>query len=120
MKENVDLTENRDFRKSSFSRLSLNKLSKYIKRIHNLDFPWSDVTQITSTIDKEEELFFVGNNETRRYKRMSNVIGYEMCERCGAKLRKIPWRYEYGLCKECDDYMINEVGNSSRCPWNKI
>lgn len=119
MKENVDLTENRDFRKSNFPRFNLRKASKLIRRIHNMDFPWSDMEKITSTLDKDEEIFLTGNKDSRRYKLMYNVNGEKMCERCGIELRRLPWILEYGLCKKCDEYVSN-VGIHSKCPWNKI
>lgn len=119
MKENVDLTENRDFRKSSFPKSSLRRANKLIRRINNLDFPWSDVGKITSTINrKDEELFLVGNKNDRRYKIMYRVNEDKICERCGISLRRKPWILEYGLCQACDE-IVSNVGVDSKCPWNK-
>lgn len=115
MKPNVDLTQNRDFmkpRKPIFS-----SVSKLVKRLNNLDFPWSDMGIITSTL-KDEEIFLTGNNESRIRKKYSKSYE-EHCDKCGIELSKVPWRLEIGLCSKCDEEVSKSI-LKSKCPWNNI
>ena len=50
----------------------------------------------------------LGNKEQRAYAINSAYWGTtenKTCDCCGRKYTKIPWKKDWGLCKECDEDM---------------
>lgn len=98
MKDNVDLTLNRDFRNKdiniqSLKKTLLNKLQK---------FPWSFTDNMLNTTTNYDELFFTGNREEREKKKeYDNYKNQTSCERCGKDLSKKRWDNYNGLCEKC-------------------
>ena len=96
MKDNVDLTENRDFRKTrDLTQLLLNFCTKNV-------YPWS--IELLAQYDKDKEIFHTGNKEERKSKRGSDNYYVETeCECCGEDMSKKPWNSYYRLCIPCSD-----------------
>lgn len=101
MKANVDLTENRDFRKES--RGSILRSSFFNQNL--IRFPWSVVPYIGNM--DFPELLLTGNYSQRKEK-MLETDPTETCYRCGKKLIRYPWGV-YGLCKPCGQDLEQDV-----------
>jgi hypothetical protein len=97
MKPNIDLTENRDFRKHRFS---LEDFGKMLRRDLGMKYPWSFAKEYYT---KYEKIFRNADSEEREY-----------CLRCGIDLSKKHWHRYYNLCSECDD-SFSEI--KTRYPW---
>lgn len=99
MKENVDLTLNRDF----------GKRQRIIKNI-----------RIERTHDPKDEVVFTGNKKEREYKKFwDKDTGGRMnsCDRCGDSIKHYAWDIiESSLCRKCDDLL--DTGGDS-IPWRR-
>lgn len=99
MKDNVDLTENRDFRK----HMSLDKIASFLGSKRS--YPWQH-----ESILNESELLFTGDKYDR--KRKLNRSDYEQglkCERCSFDFSNSPWNGNWGMCFKCENEMEEEM-----------
>lgn len=110
MDQRVDLTENRIFSRKNSIPLINKILSKY-------RFPWNDCLHIVKTLDiPETELFYTGDRETRRRKKIYlDNFGYE-CDCCGSQINYLPWKNFLTLCDKCTSAF--EV-DTTKIPWQK-
>lgn len=101
MKDNIDLTEDRDFRR----KIDVTEISRAVMQTFGCRFPWQINNKVSNYTD-ERSLVFTGSKEDRkqkcRYKTFENGL---MCERCGADLSKKPWNMKYTLCMRCEKEM---------------
>ena len=122
MKENVDLTLNRDFRKRS-NTLS-NRLGLSLIPIDNsYMFPWNDVYTVIREGDldvksQEVELVYTGDKGLRMHKKFwdeENGERWLECDRCGAYTKEYHWdMHDSTRCKSCDEWLES---NGERVPW---
>jgi hypothetical protein len=106
MKENIDLTLNRDFRKTNERHFGRNFILEPIGKI-----PWKTIFNSSQRINYKET-FFTGNNKDRKLKlRNKSYENMEdICERCESKI--LPWNRVYMLCSKCDEELELEVRNN--------
>lgn len=126
--EEIDLTEHRDFRGDTLSPLFIRRDGHlYIsdekdffrRMLHNKlygDFPWE--VNMKRGLHKFDGLVALGNKEQRRetieiayWGSTKNVS----CDCCGEEYIKIPWNYDFGLCKQCKE--DNEKNKLSTKLW---
>lgn len=124
--DEIDLTENRDFRehkvffyqtngtiKSNFSAYVNQMLHKQIYG----EFPWNvtpDPKKYSSY--KYDGLIALGNKEQREEAILSRTWGTIdniICDCCGKEYIKIPWKKDWGLCEECNKRNYKQV-----FPWD--
>jgi hypothetical protein len=112
MKRNVDLTRNRDFS----NRMDLrDAMTKHVMSWLNSQTPWTLFeNQITKT--KEDEIFLTGNHKTRLTKAEYRSMGIELCDCCGNRLDRKPWKGKCGLCGECVPLDI-DLNPKYKFPW---
>lgn len=103
MKSNVDLTEDRDFRKNAGRRPSA--LSFKIPKINSIVEDFGGMNQ-TGLIDTG------GYKERLSKKLFQDLEGGKICERCG---REIRWfaSEELTLCADCLNDLESEVTGSN-------
>lgn len=125
----IDLTEHRDFGdrigSPNFIRLNgqvFSDIGTYINRTFKRqvfgDIPWN-VTPIGEKAYKFDGLVALGNKEQRAYAINSAYWGTtenKTCDCCGRKYIKIPWKKDWGLCKECDEDMRSDF----IIPWRTL
>lgn len=117
MKENVDLTLNRDFgtsnsRSVSFRTKRLNKKNMKI----NKNFPWNEILIYDENVYESKELFFTGSaNEREKKKFYANYD--DICDMCGKPTNFIPWSKSGGLCGICNKILENQV---FEVPWRNF
>jgi ribosomal protein L37AE/L43A len=96
MKDNIDLTLNRDFRKNkevfSISDIMFSTFAK---------IPWKTMLNSITQL-RYDETFFTGNKDIRNQKKKVRTYESEedTCECCGVKI--LPWNRVYMLCSKCD------------------
>lgn len=97
MKENIDLTENRDFRKESLSDPRVVSLQKIIGKAK--DKNRFNVPNENSYIEKDNGCIIQGNSSFRHAKRIVFEFGRgNYCDRCGASIK--PYVNDC-LCSRC-------------------
>lgn len=114
MNENIDLTENRDFRTPSPVDETTQFLTQYIWG----KFPWSK--QQFRTIKSDDDLDLssesfspipLGDGEQRRSRKyIENAVSSAMCDRCGKPVQKFPWELRECLCVKCEQDLGFEFG----------
>ena len=108
MKSSVDLTRERDFKKSIIGLEGF-----IIRHITNSKVPWAinNMRLINSDEDLkgEEELNYynlilTGTKNDRKDKRFHRLLNSSICDCCGNPLERFPWKRpgNWGLCKKCD------------------
>lgn len=111
--QNIDLTENRDFR----TREAISGRDFYIPLYQFGERLSRDAYE---SIRRKEHFFGGHPHENGRWyifgdHRLEKDLE-EHCERCGKEI-KSPWnRLYFGICKECDYVMRREL-TSHRFPW---
>lgn len=124
--DNIDLTENRDFRGSIRpiggvhlfeDKQFWNKLmEREQKRVFGA-LPWN--VYPIDNIYKFDGLVALGNSRQRiqaielYYWGTSDAL---ICDCCGKEYKKIPWKSDSGLCRECRAYYQEHKEISF--PWN--
>lgn len=111
---NIDLTEHRDFRFDSptiirgFTSSNNDAFWKQVQkreqiRMYGNKFKWN--VYPIDFIYKYDGLVALGNAAQRK----DTVDVYywgtcdsEVCDCCGNKYKKIPWKKDWGLCEKCD------------------
>ncbi len=117
MKENIDLTLNRDFHKFEIHSSKIFQIYSPSKRrnIKNLikgfsKCPWNKKA-IVNESELNNEIFFTGDREVRKEKLFySQWQDGNHCDRCGKELH---WKIENTLCERCDKRLEYEF-NSRR------
>lgn len=112
--DNIDLTENRDFRGSVrlMGRVHLFEDKQFWKDLMEREqkrifgtLPWN--VYPINDLYKYDGLVALGNSEQRTQAIEIYYWGTNnstVCDCCGKKYKKIPWEYNIGLCKECKTY----------------
>lgn len=94
MRDNIDLTKNRDFGRRRGKRFFIPFLKKY---------PWFYEKTVYS---KEGEVVHTGTKKERRYKKNFELYqAKKCCERCGINLSSKPWLMGEYLCFCCEKAM---------------
>ena len=114
MNENIDLTENRDFRTPA----PVDETTKFLTQYIWGKFPWSKQQFQTVKSDEDlgisSELFSpipLGDGEQRRNRKyIENAVSSEMCDRCGKPVQRFPWELRECLCVECNRDLEIEFG----------
>ena len=103
--DNIDLTENRDFRTKSVAIINF------------------DTGLITAFVneDKFEKFFGKKYHYTETLAVFENTESYEQemrehCQRCG-KLLRIPWKVKHELCETCDEDTDTEFSDKNKIQW---
>lgn len=119
MKDNVDLTQDKDFRNTNDKLYSLRDI--LFKNFNK--FPWDFKNILNSTLNYKQ-IFFTGNKKERKNKKMNqNYKNQTECECCGKDLSKKKWNNYYGLCNRCDKRLyLGEYASKKflNKPWLKI
>lgn len=101
MKENIDLTENRDFRKEGFDiprGVSLRRIIIKLKDENRFNIPNEN-----SYIEKDDGGIIQGNSSFRYTKKFSSEFGKgNICDRCGEPIK--PYINDC-LCSRCSHQM---------------
>lgn len=125
----IDLTEHRDFGEHNDSPIFIRRngqtfsnIGIYIKKVFRKNMfgsiPWN-VTPKFEEGYKFDGLVALGNKEQREYAIDNKYWGTTenvSCDCCGKKYTKIPWKNNWGLCKECDEDMHPDI----IIPWKII
>lgn len=117
MKNTVDLTRTRDFKREDRNPLEDIIFRHFSGKKHIL--PWrNEIRQITNDRDlsfnsgglyretdySKESLLAVGNKEDRKEFNFRKILEGFTCEKCGVSLDEIPWLSgKYGLCRKCTE-----------------
>lgn len=97
MKENIDLTENRDFRKEGFDVLQEASLRRMIIKVK--DKNRFNIPNENSYIEKDNGGIIQGNASFRYTKRVFPEFGKgNYCDKCGKKIK--PYVNDT-LCSQC-------------------
>lgn len=122
MKENVDLTLDRDFRRKSNTIRDMMDLNLIVLD-NSIKFSWNDVYTLISDGDltgntEKVELVYTGDRETRMNKKFwdkENGERWLECDRCGAYTKEYPWdMHDSTLCKSCDEWLESD---GEKVPW---
>lgn len=127
MKDNIDLTENRDFAdNSSGLHTALEQLFNTHLKTRVRVLPW-DIKEITSDVDlyfdgiSDDDYFPTGSKkEIIRKLGVKNACSENHCDRCGARVDSIPWLGRFSsLCIKCNEWINKEYGSQKdRIPWD--
>lgn len=101
MKNNIDLTQLRDFRKislrSEILKPDLFNINQH-KKFLDIDYC------IRMDVEKDSGAIKQGDKNRREFYQQTDIFG-EYCERCGIKTN-FPWNFfKFGLCPKCEDIM---------------
>ena len=121
--EEVDLTEHRDFGdRISFIRIGFENprfwesVSARLQKDRYGNTPWNVYPQ--NELYEFNGLVAQGNTEQREetielyYWGTQNSV---CCDACGKKFTKFPWKDNWGLCDDCNNYNANR---REMFPWN--
>lgn len=117
----IDLTEHRDFGEHNSPIFIINNSeafnsirNNFKKQIHK-DIPWNINSPFENKY-KFDGLIALGNKEQRElainnayWGTTENII----CDCCGKKYIKIPWKKNSGLCENCD----KDIYSNAIIPW---
>lgn len=124
--DNIDLTENRDFRGSVrlMGRVHLFEDKQFWKDLMEREqkrifgtLPWN--VYPINDLYKYDGLVALGNSEQRAQAIEIYYWGTNnstVCDCCGKEYKKIPWEYNSGLCKDCRNYYKEH--RETNFPWD--
>lgn len=126
--DDIDLTEHRDFRERTISGFHMihqdfenksfwEELHKREQRRKFGGLPWNVYPE--NELYPYDGLVALGNAEQRKQTiEMSNwgTQNSIVCDCCGREYKKIPWKKNWGLCDECDEYY--KTNREITFPWN--
>jgi ribosomal protein S14 len=114
----IDLTENRDFSKASFSIIE-EVMNKRINEALGILYPWSICPRYKEY--RYSSLLPIGNKKQRKAQLLYNEWGTKnstRCDCCGRKVGLIPWKKYFGLCFECEKEYCKKKDEVREFPWN--
>lgn len=131
MKDNIDLTDGRDFpdrapeiRDVLFGTRG-QKLPEWAVSFTLRTLPW-ELVQWTSDIDiidsSYDPLFPTGSKEQILHREgVQNAMSREHCDRCGKVINLFPWDKQWGVCRKCREALDREfLGRQQReMPWER-
>lgn len=123
MRRNIDLTDNMMFSSPIMDvrGINLRLLEKNFGRKFHLWNPndWSNGEAKDSIIDRQKQLFPLGDKEERDFIRECiEMDSMDFCDCCGASLVVHPWARNFGLCSKCTRQLEDNYGNHRKnLPW---
>lgn len=115
----IDLTEHRDFGRNQSSGITF--ITRNGARFSNIgnfirnsflqsrygSIPWNVVPLHQEEMPLNYDgILALGNKHQRKEAKLTRTWGTAdniTCDCCGKKYTKIPWKKDWGLCKECDE-----------------
>lgn len=122
MRNNIDLTENRDFEDERVTHVNMLNSIKYVSRDKNLFHEMIGIDDSSLSIDGvENQLIITGDKEERLWKKKRMIYNLSAtCARCGLEFSRKPYlKTDFGLCFSCDNLLEKEVSDPKKILFNR-